>query len=147
MKIIRISTDLELTVHDFPDGAYAQQHKELCELIGNYCDIYESVEPRRLYTELNMQNEPVTTDGECVCMLVDEEGLLKENEPNLVGSYLYETDKHQHPIVGNIVFAGKKWINGGIDFCGIEESVFPLLEQQLINLIQHMNAAKEELGK
>ena len=42
MKIIRISTDLELTVHDFPDGAYAQQHKELCELIGNYCDIYES---------------------------------------------------------------------------------------------------------
>lgn len=80
-------------------------------------------------------------------MLVDEEGLLKENEPNLVGSYLYETDKHQHPIVGNIVFVGKKWINGGIDFCGIEESVFLLLEQQLINLIQHMNAAKEALGK
>lgn len=70
MKIIRISTDLELTVHDFPDGTYKQQHKELCGLIGNYCDIYECVEPRRLYTELHMQNEPVTTDGQCVCMLV-----------------------------------------------------------------------------
>lgn len=77
----------------------------------------------------------------------DEEGLLKENEPNLIGSYLYETDKHQHPIMGNIVFVGKKWINGGIDFCGIEESVFHSLEQQLIKIIQKMKAAKEELGK
>lgn len=63
MKIIRISTDLELTVHDFPDGTYTQQHKELCELIGNYCDIYESVEPRRLYTELNMQTSPLQRMG------------------------------------------------------------------------------------
>ena len=31
MKIIRITTDLEMTVHDFPEGTHEEQNHELRE--------------------------------------------------------------------------------------------------------------------
>ena len=89
MRIIKISTDLELTVHEFLTGTYEQQNKFLCELIGNYCNIYEHVMPARLYTELHMRKQATKIAGQCVSMLIDEEGFLKENTPNLIGSYLF----------------------------------------------------------
>lgn len=145
MKIIRISTDLEITVHEFPTGTYAQQNKFLCELIGNYCDIFEHVMPRRLYTELHMENEASEVPGRCVSMLVNEEGRLKENEPNLIGSYLYETDLHKNYIMGNVLFVGEELTDEGIDFCGIDESVFKVLEQQLGKLALEGKSAKQTL--
>lgn len=147
MKLIKISTDLEMTVHEFPTGSYEQQNKFLRELIGNNCDIYEHVMPRRLYTDLHMKDRPTKVSGQCVSMLIDEEGLLKENEPNLIGSYLYETDRHGHPIMGNVLFVGEEWSDDGIDFCGIEDSVFKQLELQLNNMIFAMKATKEALSK
>ena len=54
MKIIRITTDLEMTVHDFPEGTHEEQNHELRELIGNDCRIYEHVMPERLYTNLKI---------------------------------------------------------------------------------------------
>ena len=81
--------------------------------------------------------------GQCVSMLIDEEGLLKENEPNPVGSYLYETDRHGHPIMGNILFVGEEWGSDGIDFCGIEDSVFENLKLQLAHMIEVMKEVKE----
>ncbi len=146
MKLIRISTDLELTVHEFPAGDYTKQNKFLRELIGNHCDIYEHIMPGRLYTDLHMKDHPTKVPGQCVSMLIDEEGLLKENEPNLIGSYLYETDRHGHPIMGNILFVGEEWSSDGIDFCGIEDSVFKMLELQLNNMILAMKATKEAFG-
>lgn len=147
MKLIKISTDLEMTVHEFPAGAYEQQNKFLRELIGNNCDIYERVMPRRLYTDLHMKNRPTKVPGQCVSMLIDEEGLLKENESNLIGSYLYESDRHGHPIMGNVLFVGEELGGDGIDFCGIEDSVFEKLELQLNNMIYTMKATKEALHK
>ena len=80
-------------------------------------------------------------------MLIDEECLLKGKlAPNLIGSYLYETDKHRNPILGNILFVGEEWKCDGADFCGIEESVFQKLELQLNNMIYAMKATKEALG-
>lgn len=143
MKLIKISTDLELSVHEFPKGDYTQQNEALRGLIENYCSIYELVKPRRLYSELGMKYHLTSVPGQCVCMLVDEEGMLKENEPNLIGSYLYETDKHGRPIMGNVLFVGEKWGRDGIDFCGIEDSVFKVLAQQLNNMIFTMGSAKE----
>lgn len=148
MKLIKISTELELTVHEFPEGTYEQQNKFLRGLIGNGCNIYEHVMPIRLYRDLHMKNRPTNIPGQCVGMLIDEEGLLKEESiPNLIGSYLYETDRHGCPIVGNILFVGEEWTGDGIDFCGIEESVFNLLELQLNNMVYTMRATKEALGK
>ncbi len=138
MKFIKVSTDLELTLHDFPEGTYKQQNKFLRSLIGNGCRIYEHVMPRRLYTELYMKDAPTNIPGQCVSMLMDEEALLKKNVKNDVGSYLYESDKHGHPIMGSILFVGEKWTDEGIDFCGIEESVLKDLEEKLNEMIRKM---------
>ena len=146
MKLIKISTNLELSVHEFPEGTHEKQNNKLRELIGNDCRLYEHVMPRRLYTELKMKNYTTKIPGQCVSMLIDEEGLLKErNVPNFVGSYLYETDKHGIPIMGNVLFVGEEWTSDGIDFCGIEESVFKILELQLNNMIMAIKATKEAL--
>ena len=123
MNLIKISTDLELSVHEFPTGTHEEQNNKLRELIGNDCRLYEHVMPKRLYTELHQMDHPTKVKGQCVSMLIDEEGLLKEVIiPNLIGSYLYETD-----------------------FCGIEESVFKILELQLNNMIMAMKATMEVL--
>lgn len=147
MKLIKISTDLELSVHEFPDGTHEEQNQFLRGLIGNNCRIYEHVMPDRLYTELHMFDRPSKIPGQCVSMLIDEEGRLKDNVPNLIGSYLYRTEQHGCPIMGNILFVGEEWGGDGIDFCGIEDSVFELLELELNNLIFTMKATKEALGK
>ncbi len=143
MKLIKVSTDLKMTTHEFPSGSYAEQNRFLMELIGNDCDIYEHVMPKRLYTELRMKDHPTKTPGQCVSMLVDEEGLLKENEPNLLGSYLYQVDRHGHPIMGNILFVGEKYGSDGLDLCGIEDSVFKELKRRLKHLIQTIKNLKE----
>ena len=61
-------------------------------------------------------------------------------------SYLYETDRHGHPIMGNILFVGEEWGSDGIDFCGIEDSVFENLKLQLDHMIEVMKVAKEAFG-
>jgi len=143
MKIIRISTDNEVSFHDFPEGNYSAQNHALRELIGNGCQIYEHVMPRRLYTELHIRNQATDLPGQCVSMLIDEEGMLKENEPNMLGSYLYESDRHGYPIMGNILLVGEKLDEDGIDFCGIEDSVFRKLAGQIEEMINKIE--EEEL--
>lgn len=147
MKLIKISTDLELSVHKFPSGTHEEQDRFLRELIGNSCESYERVMPERLYTEFHMFSHPSKIPGQCVSMLVDEEGRLKENARNLVGSYLYRAEQHGCQIMGNILFVGERWDGGGTDFCGMEDNVFELLEQELNNLITIVKTIKEELNK
>jgi hypothetical protein len=49
-------------------------------------------------------------------MLVDESGLLKENQVlNVLASYLYETRKHGNPIVGKVLVVNETMTNSGID--------------------------------
>lgn len=143
MKLIKISTDMELTTHEFPDGTITEQNKAIRDLIGGKCDTYEHVMPVRLYADLHHKSRPTKVSGQCVSMLIDECGLINELELNLIGSYLYGTDLHGNPIVGDILFVGEEWGNDGIDFCGIEESVFKTLELQLNNMIYAMKATKQ----
>lgn len=143
MKVIKVNTDLKLTVHEFPEGSIREQNDTLRKLIGNGCDIYERVMPRRLYTDLHMEARTTMVPGQCVSMLVDEEGLSKDSvSPNPVGCYLYGTDKHGCPIVGNILFVGEKWDDDGIEFCGIDGDVFGVLEAQLKDMIRVMKQEK-----
>lgn len=145
MKLIKISTRLELTVHDFPSGTIEEQNRFLRGLIGNDCGIYEHVMPERLYTDLKMLDHPTKVPGQCVSMLIDEEGGLKLNSPNLIGSYLYKTDVHGQPIMGDVLFVGEEWGSDGIDFCGIEDETFKLLELELHNMVMAMKATMEVL--
>lgn len=136
MKIIRITTDNDIGILDFPEGSHSEQNKVLRGLIGPTCELYEHVMPRRLYTFLKCSNRPTKEPGSCVNMLIDEEGLLKNLPPNLIGSWLYEADVHGHPIVGNILIAGEVWTKNGIDICGISDRQFETLYPRLENLVK-----------
>lgn len=89
-KIIKVSTDNEVTFHEWHEEA------DLCSLIGEQCSYCERVFPRRLYEVLGCKRN--------VVMLVDEDGLQHGCEMNAVGSWLYQTDVHGDPILGNILF-------------------------------------------
>ena len=147
-KIIKVSMDLKVTVHDFPEGTMQEQHKQLCSLIGNGCCTIENVKPKRLYLELGHSTRPLYKDSKCISMLVDEGFLFKDDlQPNLIGSYLYETDKHSWSIMGNILFVGNMLAaNGGIQFTGIEQETFKQLFSQLVKMSVMHEAVKEEVS-
>lgn len=136
MKIIRITTNNEISKHEFPEGAWDHRQESLCKLIGNNCRMVEHVMPKRLYTELKQPDTPTHIKGRCVSILVDEEGALKPNEANSFGCYLYETDKHGCPIMGNILIIGEYIKEDGIEFSGIDDMIFKKLYRQCKDLLQ-----------
>ncbi len=136
MKIIRISVDNEISTYDFPEGSYSQQNQALRKLIGPRCELYEHVMPNRLYTKLGASNKVSRKKGACVSMLMDEEALYHDLKENLVGSYLYETDRHGWAIAGNILLVGETLGGEGIDFCGIAEDQFTMLLPKLTELAE-----------
>ena len=129
-KLIRVSTDLQVTIHDYPEGSYQAQNKVLRKLIGDDCDLHEVVKPRRLYSKLKTASKELKKDS-CIVMLVDEEGLLKSLEPNILASWLYETDQHGFPIAGNVLFVGTGYTDMGFDICGISDEIAEALQQEL----------------
>lgn len=136
MKIIRITTDNEISVHEFPEGNYREQNKALKSLIGPECEMLEHVMPKRLYNAFGASNTVKKEAGSCANMLVDEEGHYHDLPVNMVGSWLYGTDEHGYPILGNILIAGE-YLNGmGIDFSGLSEEQFDLLYPQLERLVE-----------
>jgi hypothetical protein len=54
-------------------------------------------------------------------MVVDEEGLLKPNELNPVGSWFYESDKHGEPIVGNVLILREEYGDDGPECAGMSD--------------------------
>ena len=56
------------------------------------------------------------------CMIVDDEGRVKQKPINEVGSFLYEYHKHGHPIAGDIVIVKEISTHDGYDLDGLSES-------------------------
>lgn len=132
MKMIKITTDNQISVHDFPSGTFKEQNKALRAHIGPQCSIYERVRPKRLYNELHAPNER----GNGVSMLIDEEGYYHDLPQNAIGSYLYESDLHGFPILGNILIVGERWEGLDAVFSGINPDYFEVLFPQLRNLVE-----------
>lgn len=139
MKIIKVSTDLKIEEYDFSEMNYQKQLKIVNNLIGNDCSDYEIVYPVRLYTELGMSNNPDIEPNKSVCMLVDEEGLSKGIDINIVGSYLYRTDLHGNPIAGNVVFAGLTRREGVLYISALQDDIEKELMLKLTYLIISFN--------
>lgn len=55
-------------------------------------------------------------------------------EVNVVGSWLYESDLHGNPILGNILVIGEYWGGDGVEFCGMSDEQYNLLYPQLEEL-------------
>ena len=99
MKGIVITPENTISIQEFGDPLY----KTVGAAVGGGIEI---VRPRLL-------KQPF-------CMIVDDEGLLKQKPLNVVGSFLYETLSHGCPIVGTIVFMKEGFRNGEPDIIGLE---------------------------
>ena len=132
MKIIKVDTKLNKTIHEYPEE---NSNEELNKLLGS--ELFERVLPTRLYSEFCMcpSLDDTKHEGESVVMLVDEDGLLKNLKGNLLGSWLYATDVHKHHIVGDILFVGQRCGENGPDFCGIDEDCFKELDDEITKFI------------
>ncbi len=113
MTLLKITTDDKLTRLDVPQGSLFQRMQEE---LGGYAEI---VRPKRLYTIPNLPDS--------VCMVVDEEGLIKHKGVNVLGSYLYETDVHGSPIVGDILIADMQMGCDGPELTGLDDVTVDLL--------------------
>ena len=51
MKMIKITTDNQISVHDFPERSFEEQNKSLRDYIGPKCELFERVMPKRLYNQ------------------------------------------------------------------------------------------------
>lgn len=99
MKIIKITTENEITTLEFPEGDITSVNKRLYEMIGPKCELMEHVMPSRLYKILGASNRPKKEKGSCTSILMDEEAYYHDLEVNVVGSWLYESDLHGNPIL------------------------------------------------
>lgn len=101
MKGIVITTKNAMRVQEFSTPAY----QSIGDAVGGWMEI---VHPRRL-------EQPF-------CMIVNDEGLLRNLPLNVFGSLLYGMDYHGNPIVGDIVLI-KEGINsnGEFDLVGLDE--------------------------
>lgn len=103
-KAIKLRTDGHIEIIDVP------QKKSLLDwfYIQLQCGMIENVYPRGL-------EDPYM-------MVVDEEALLKDCPViNYLASWLYETQKHGHPICGTVLVMQRVLTHDGPDIGGIPE--------------------------
>lgn len=111
MKGLIVTTENEMRLVD-----YAPPYDEIIrEAVGGW---YEHVLPRRLPRPY--------------CMMVDEGGRLKDLPLNPLGSYLYQTDIHGDPIVGDIILLKDDLYAGEPDVIGMTEEEAHILADRFI---------------
>lgn len=114
MKGLVVTTENEVLVKEFDQPL----NESIGEVVGGYIEI---VHPRGLAY-------PFT-------MIVNEEGLMQDLPLNLVGSYLYETHKHGHPILGNIVIMAEGMTPSGYDITGLPDDAIESLKNQIQQIL------------
>ena len=114
MKGIVINTDNTVEIRDFGEPLY----RTVGEAVGGCIEI---VHPQGLADPL--------------VMIVNDEGLLRELPMNMVGSVLYGTHNHGHPIVGNIVIMKTGLTSEGTDIVGLTDEECETLTANLREFI------------
>lgn len=132
MKAVVIRTNGIITVEKLREPL----HEDTRRILGGLCEV---VHARRL-------KDPYR-------MLVNESGLLLGLDKNRVGCYLYGTDIHGAPIVGNVIIMKEAVVNelGERDIVGLSdreartvEKTMSMLQQMLLALAE---AQEEDDGK
>lgn len=122
MKAVTINTLNEIKKIDVSsngDPLYDLIHKA----VGGY---YENVRPKRLPAPY--------------VMVVNEEGLILGLPENAIGSYLYGTDKHGWPIVGDVIFLKFGFYQGEPDVVALSDYE----ANELIALFENLKGAKKQ---
>lgn len=119
MNIIKIDTNGVISEHELNK---ADVLGCLYNLIN--CDMIEIVKPMMLYAKHGCYSEPINgKPGKAVCMIVDEEGALRDKTVNEFATCLYGGPMVKvfgWKIVGDAVFVGLEETEDGVDICGIE---------------------------
>ncbi len=115
MKALKISTNLEIEAVELSEPLYKSIRNEL----GGYLEV---VRPMKLVRPF--------------CMIVDEEGLLKNLPLNPLGCWLYGTEEHLQPIVGDIIIMAEMDSIDGIIFKGLTDTQIESLTNDLTEFIQ-----------
>ena len=124
MKGVVVTTDLDIRVEDFADPLY--------KTVGAAVDgDIEHVRPMRL-------KEPF-------CMVVNDEGQLRGLSRNLVGSFLYGTDLHGEPVVGNIVIMKDGYRNGEPDIVGLTDEEIERVQSSMSTLLKSLRPKGESI--
>jgi hypothetical protein len=123
MKGIVITTKDEMRVQEFSEPA----HKSIGEAVGGWIEV---VHPKRLEYPY--------------CMVVNEEGVILKLPINSFGSFLYGTDYHGNPILGDIVLL-KEGINSDGDrgILGLDEQDIKYLR----DMVSTKNGREVKLGQ
>ena len=62
-----------------------------------------------------------------------------------IASWLYETDRHGYPILGNALIIGEKYGNAGIEFCEMSEEQFNLIFPRLKDCEKKLKEERENI--
>lgn len=100
MKGLAFDTENRLQFKDFGEPLLDSLQKE----VGGYIEV---VHPKYL--------------PEGLCMVVDDEGRLKDYPVNNIASVLYGTPEHGQPIVGNAVILREGFVDGERDFVSLTD--------------------------
>lgn len=111
MQAIKINTELEIEVIE----VYEPLHISIRQNLGGYLEV---VKPKKLNSSL--------------CMIVDEEGLIKGLPFNPWGCWLYGTEEHMQPIAGDIIIMAEMDSIDGIVLKG-------LTDEQMVEIIEQAN--------
>ena len=114
MKGLVFDTENRMQFKDFGEPLLDNLQKE----VGGYIEV---VHPKYL--------------PEGLCMVVDDEGLLKGSPINSIASVLYGTPEHGQPIVGNAVILREGFVDGERDFVSLNDDD----EAGLIVLLASLN--------
>ncbi|MBQ4145437.1 MAG: DUF3846 domain-containing protein [Clostridia bacterium] len=77
-------------------------------------------------------------------MIVDEEGKLKGNPINQVGSYLYQSHLHGDPIVGDVIILKLGIYQGEYDIVGIPDDEANKLMNELFSNLNRGETDEED---
>lgn len=113
MKGIVITTKNEMRMQEFSEPA----HLSIGDAVGGWIEI---VHPMRL--------------DQTYCMIVNEEGMLRNLPINKFGSFLYGVDRHCIPIFGDIVL-----LKEGINSDG-EPEILGLNDQEIKHMCDMVSA-------
>ena len=117
MKGIVITTQDNIEIRDFDRPLY----KSIGAVVGGFIEIVNPVGLKQPFV-----------------MIVNDDGLRLELELNAVGSVLYGTLAHGHPIVGDIVIMKRGYTEEGPDIIGLEDQE----AVELFNLFTNLLARK-----
>lgn len=124
MKSLIVTAGGEISVADLEAPLY----RSLNSLLGGF----EIVNPRGLQRPY--------------CMIVDDEGLLKEKDANVVGCILYETGKHGHPIVGDIAILRVEFGTTGADLAGLTDDDILKLRPKFETIVAAYKKYQQQTG-